>query len=553
MNNVKKISAILLTSAIMTTAIPVNALTKNETVYSKLNADGSVKKTVVSEYLKNTDETINDVTNLKNILNLNGTEKYKLEGTNLVWDAKGKDIYYQGETEEQLPVSLEITYQLDGKDIKLDDLLGKKGNVTINLKYTNSDSHVVNVNGTNTKLYTPFVVTTGTIISNENNSNITVTNGKVISNGKNSFVVGVTSPGLYESLDAESLKNFDTVTINFDTTKFELSSIYSAVSSKLISNDDLKVFNKLDGIYSKVDTLSNSSKQLVEGSNKLYNGTLKLQAGLNSSINSTAKTLTEEQKNTILNSALTTLQSKFTDEYKDAIGQKAIQDLNKTPEMSAQIAALNAVGNQVVIKGTDTEDGTTTEDDTTFDQLATICTSGNIPAALATACAGKKAEITQYLTSKALIEKMQKIAYSTAVKTAETTATTTVKELVPTLSETVATETKNTTLKTINNNISTLVDGTKTLADGISKFDSEGISKVANLVNGDVKTTEGKVKALIKLGDAYDSFTMKSDNTEGETKFVLVVDGAKKVEKTTTKKATKPAKKSVFDKIKDIF
>ena len=548
MNNVKKISAILLTSAIMTTAIPVNALTKNETVYSKLNADGSVKKTVVSEYLKNTDETINDVTNLKNILNLNGTEKYKLEGTNLVWDAKGKDIYYQGETEEQLPVSLEITYQLDGKDIKLDDLLGKKGNVTINLKYTNSDSHVVNVNGTNTKLYTPFVVTTGTIISNENNSNITVTNGKVISNGKNSFVVGVTSPGLYESLDAESLKNFDTVTINFDTTKFELSSIYSAVSSKLISNDDLKVFNKLDGIYSKVDTLSNSSKQLVEGSNKLYNGTLKLQAGLNSSINSTAKTLTEEQKNTILNSALTTLQSKFTDEYKDAIGQQAVQALNATPEMSAQITALNTAGNQVVINGTGTE-----LDGTTFDQLATICTSGNIPAALATACAGKNAEITQYLTSKALIEKMQQIAYSTAVKTAETTATTTTKELVPTLSETVATETKNTTLKTINNNISTLVDGTKTLAEGISKFDEEGISKVASLVNGDVKTTEEKVKSLIKLGNAYDSFTMKSDDTEGETKFVLVVDGAKKVEKATTKKTTKTTKKSVLDKIKDLF
>ena len=548
MNNVKKISTILLATAIMTTTIPVNALTKNETVYSKLNTDGSVKKTVVSEYLKNTDETINDVTNLKNILNLNGTEKYKLEGTNLVWDAKGKDIYYQGETEEQLPVSLEITYQLDGKDIKLDDLLGKKGNVTINLKYTNSDSHVVNVNGTNTKLYTPFVVTTGTIISNENNSNITVTNGKVISNGKNSVVVGVTSPGLYESLDAESLKNFDTVTINFDTTKFELSSIYSAVSSKLISNDDLKVFNKLDSIYSKVDTLSNSSKQLVEGSNKLYNGTLQLQAGLNNSINSNEKTLSEEQQTTILNSALTTLQSKFTDEYKDAIGQQAVQALNETPEMSAQIAALNAAGNQVVINGTGTE-----LDGTTFDQLATICTSGNVPDALATVCTGKNAEITQYLTSKALIEKMQQIAYSTAVKTAETTATTTTKELVPTLSETVATETKNTTLKTINNNISTLVDGTKTLAEGISKFDEEGISKVASLVNGDVKTTEEKVKSLIKLGNAYDSFTMKSDDTEGETKFVLVVDGAKKVEKATTKKTTKTTKKSVLDKIKDLF
>ena len=38
-----------------------------------------------------------------------------------------------------------------------------------------------------------------------------------------------------------------------------------------------------------------------------------------------------------------------------------------------------------------------------------------------------------------------------------------------------------------------------------------------------------KVEALIKLGDLYDTFTMKDANTEGETKFVLMVDAEKKV------------------------
>lgn len=553
MNNVKKISTILLTGAIMTTAMPVSALTKNETVYSKLNNDGSVKKTVVSEYLKNTDDKINDVTNLKNILNLNGTEKYKLEGTNLVWDAAGKDIYYQGETEETLPVSLEITYQLDGKDIKLDDLLGKKGNVTINLKYTNNDSHLVNVNGKNTKLYTPFVVTTGTIISNDNNSNITVTNGKVISNGKNSVVVGITSPGLYESLDAESLKNFDTVTINFDTNNFELSSIYSAVSSKLISNDDLKIFNKLDGIYSKVDKLSASSKQLVEGSNKLKEGTNLLNNTLSSKIKELENTEAIDSnklayiKKTAGEKAVTTVE-----ENADSIKQKGAMGVDK------YISTLESIINSAETKN----------------PMLTVLYENNlceldpaqVPEQYTQALAYCQVpEVQQYLKVKKMYATLQneelqavlkniagEVAYGTAEQTAQQTAETTSTEVAKQVADTAKTTTVE-SLKTLNSNIATLTDGVNTLANGISKFDSEGISKIAYLVNGDVKTTEGKVKALINLGNAYDSFTMKADNTEGETKFVLVVDGAKKVVKNDTKKVTKTTKKSVLDKIKDLF
>ena len=46
---------------------------------------------------------------------------------------------------------------------------------------------------------------------------------------------------------------------------------------------------------------------------------------------------------------------------------------------------------------------------------------------------------------------------------------------------------------------------------------------------------------------------MKDANTEGETKFVLMVDAEKKVIKTETKKETKKTKENLLDKIKKMF
>ena len=63
------------------------------------------------------------------------------------------------------------------------------------------------------------------MISGANNSDITVTNGKVVNNGSNFIVVGLSTPGLYESLGLQELKGLDTVKISYNTTKFELSSI----------------------------------------------------------------------------------------------------------------------------------------------------------------------------------------------------------------------------------------------------------------------------------------------------------------------------------------
>ena len=571
MKNVKKIGTVLLTTAILTTSCPVFALTKDETVYSKLNSDGSVKKTVVSEYLKNTDKVINDQTNLKNILNINGTEKYKLEGTNLVWDAKGKDIYYQGETDKELPVSLDIKYSLNGKDIALKDLLGKKGNVKITLKYTNHDSHKVLVNGKYETLYTPFVVTLGSIISNELNSNIEVSNGRVVSNGKNSFVVAIASPGLYESLDIDKLKNFDTITISFDTKSFELSSIYSVVSSKLIDNDDLNIFNKFDSIYSKVNTLSNSSKQLVEGSNKLLNGSKELNKGINQAYNG-SKLLND----TLANKINDLENSAAIDSDKlNYISTSAVKGAVKTVEAKEQAIKSSAYDSFVNTLNAEINDVETKSLKFLYDN--NICELSSIPAEYQPYCAST--DVQKYLYSKKLQawlasnennDILKAFAGELAYGTSKQTASETAQGVSTLVANEVAKQAKETTiesLKVLNENISTLTnglykinvgsttltDGVSTLTDGITKFDNEGISAIANLVNGDVKSTEARIESLIKLGKAYDSFDLKDQNTDGETKFVLMVDAVKKTVKVDHVKETSKKKETIIDKIKKIF
>ena len=79
---------------------------KDETVYVLARADGSVEKIIVSDWVQNTQggDTIHDVTRLTDIENVKGRETCTLGGDNTcVWDARGNDIYYQGEIDKELP------------------------------------------------------------------------------------------------------------------------------------------------------------------------------------------------------------------------------------------------------------------------------------------------------------------------------------------------------------------------------------------------------------------------------------------------------------------
>ncbi len=113
---------------------------KEETVYVTLHADGTTKEVIVSDWLRNPQAVnqVEDQSDLQGITNTKGEETYTQEGEKLLWDTQGKDIYYQGTSDKELPVGMEIKYSLDGKQMEPKELAGKSGKLKMTIHYTNS-------------------------------------------------------------------------------------------------------------------------------------------------------------------------------------------------------------------------------------------------------------------------------------------------------------------------------------------------------------------------------------------------------------------------------
>ncbi|MBR3133057.1 MAG: hypothetical protein IKG42_03170 [Clostridia bacterium] len=280
---IKKLtSGVLLVSMAAYTA-PVLAFTKDETVYSKFDSNGNLKQTIVNNHIKNTngDKTIEDLSDLMDIVNIGGDENFTQNGNNLVWEANGSDIYYQGKSKKELPIEIKIKYELDGKEVSKNDIIGKTGKVKVTLEYINKDSHEVYINNGYVTLYTPFVVMCGTIIDNTTNKNIEVSTGKVIDNGNQSYVLGVALPGMQESLGISKNK-FEIpnkVEITMDAKDFDMGSILVYATPRIIENKDLHLVDNLDEIFTKLDTLQSSSTKIKDGATELSNGAEELATG----------------------------------------------------------------------------------------------------------------------------------------------------------------------------------------------------------------------------------------------------------------------------------
>lgn len=258
-----------------------NNVDKDETVYVKCEADGSIQNITVSDWLKNKDKsaTIKDSSILENIKNVKGDEKSTGSGADMSWTANGKEIYYQGTTDEDLPVDVKVTYQLDGKDITAKELVGKSGKVTIRFDYKNKEKRTVNVDGKNYTVNVPFAMVSGMLLPTENFSNVEVTNGKCISDGDKAVVVGCAMPGLKDSLNFSST-NFnsddfdipDYVEVTADVTDFELSMTMSAAVPDLLSNINIDDIDSVDDLKNALDDLQDATNQLIDGSGTLKDG-----------------------------------------------------------------------------------------------------------------------------------------------------------------------------------------------------------------------------------------------------------------------------------------
>ena len=204
---------------------------KEETVYVKSSATGAPDEVIVSAWLKNTDaaDTLTDVTDLQDIENVKGEETFSQNGSEVVWNADGKDIYYQGTTDRELPVEVQISYYLDGKEISPEELAGKDGHVRIRFTYVNREK--------SGEVYTPFAMVTGMVLPSEHFSNVTVEHGRLVSDGEKEMVIGMGFPGVADSLNLEGKENLEEIEIpdyfemEADVTDFELSMTMTAATN----------------------------------------------------------------------------------------------------------------------------------------------------------------------------------------------------------------------------------------------------------------------------------------------------------------------------------
>lgn len=263
------------------------SLYKDESVYVKADASGKVNETTVTEWLKNPNNgKTEDVTELQNVENVKGDETYTTGSEGSVsWKSEGKDIYYEGTTDKELPVDVEITYTLDGKEVAAKDLKGKDGKLEMKVQYTNQSKETVDVSGESVEMYTPFAMVTAMMLPNDEYTNVTIDHGKIVSDGDKNIVVGLGFPGLEENLNLEGkdidIDIPDSFTITADVKNASVGPTMTVASSDVLEQFGLDEIDSFDDLTDSVGELENAAEQLTDGSAKAADGSSALADGSN--------------------------------------------------------------------------------------------------------------------------------------------------------------------------------------------------------------------------------------------------------------------------------
>ncbi len=222
---------------------------KDETVYVFAKADGSTEKVVASDWIK----------------------------------AEDGSRYTKRNAEETLPVTLRVSYRLDGKDIEPKKLAGKSGALTIRYDFENNKTQTVTVDGVKKEVNVPFAVITGVILDNDVFSDVVVTGGRLVNDGDRAMVLGLSFPGLVQNLGVseDKLELPDHLEISAQVKDFTMMNTMTLVSSEVFRELDADGIDDLDDLTQAADKLTDAMTQLMDGSTKLQDGlaTLKEKSG----------------------------------------------------------------------------------------------------------------------------------------------------------------------------------------------------------------------------------------------------------------------------------
>ncbi|WP_315117624.1 hypothetical protein [uncultured Clostridium sp.] len=288
--NKKSLSKNLVCFVLMGTMLAPNVVSakemiiKDESVYVNLSEKGDVENQVVTDWLRGNGQSIEvkDKSGLDGIKNIKGEEDFDKNGENLTWKMEGKDIFYQGTTNKELPLEIKIKYYLDDKEVNPKEIAGKSGKLKIKIEYVNTSMHMENINGKYDKIYAPITVLTVVTLPLENFKNIKSNEGTMISEGNNNIINFVSLPGLKENFNIEN-KNLNipnNVEIECDVENFKMSPILITATPKLPEIKSLKEAKNIGDFDDAIKELKDASNKIIDGTLKIKDGSGGLNKGL---------------------------------------------------------------------------------------------------------------------------------------------------------------------------------------------------------------------------------------------------------------------------------
>lgn len=387
----------------------------------------------------------------------------------------------------------------------------------------------------------------------------------------------------------------------------DLNSMYSQIN---------ELANASNEILAGANQLKEGTSELVSGVDQLKDGTGAAYAGskqIKDEVEESTKNLKNDNTPAIDSKTLEAIKAQamqsatLSDEQKAGIAAQAKAAATLSDEQKAGIAAQAKAG----AKLTDTQKaGIAAQAKTaatfTVAQKEAIIAQAQIKYPVELTEAEKElilaiAQNIAYQTAEATaLEVAQNTAYqtaeTTALEVAQSTATQTAETTALTVAQSTATQTAGATatqtatqvgnqakqkftnqvvsqmstlgsaldeltngLANIDNGVSALSVGTNKLdsgalqlANGVKTFNEQGISKINNLVNGDLRNIASRVEKMNELANEYNNYAGIQNGMAGEVKFIMITDsttGNGEVKKeeaviTTEAKETKETKEN---------
>lgn len=529
----------------------VCAAEKEETVTVKADAEGNPTKITVADCLKGTasGDFILDQTNLSNIHNTDGDEEFQLSGEgSLIWQSLGEDISYEGESDQELPVGVQIRYYLNGKEVSAEEISGASGDVRVRFDYSNRKTVDVMQDGKRKSVQVPYLFMTMALLPSDSFTDLKVENGKVMEMSGKELVVGYAVPGFMDSLKlndwevTEDMELPEYVEFSGHTENFGLEFTTTLVSDGLFEEIEEEDLKDIDDLTDKMEDLSDASSQIADGGAQLASGgdlfgiyLSQYTGGVNTAMSNMLMTLDT------INTQVTAAKDAFKGQLSGAA-----EDLTALASDAAKISELLQAEEGAIAK-LDEVSGSLSSAETALNSLLnahpeiTAEEAAELQTALEDAGSGIT-EAKEVLLNTENIESIQTAAEDMQIRlqslsafnggstagtgsdNAEASASAGLFTEEQWAELTAGVQTLTSAGDELNTAYASLNEGMYSLADGLEEFDRDAISKLKDLAGSDLQELVKNIRTEIEADGQDMSFSGRVEGTKTSVRYVIQTD-----------------------------